>query len=48
MMKTETFQEKFKKFCQKVGKRNFIIVGAVVLIVAAIAVNVAIFSREDG
>lgn len=48
MMKTETFQEKFKKFCQKVGKRNFIIVGAVVLIVAAIAINVAIFSRDDG
>ncbi len=46
-MKTENFQEKFKKFCQKVGKRNFIIVGAVVLIVAAIAINVVIFSRED-
>lgn len=46
-MKTENFQEKFKKFCQKVGKRNFIIVGAVVLIVAAIALNVVIFSRAD-
>lgn len=46
-MKTENFKDKFKNFCQKVGKRNFIILGAVVLIVAAIAVNVVIFSRED-
>lgn len=46
-MKSNQFKEKIQRFCQKVGKRNFIIFGAVVLIVAAVVVNVAIFSRAD-
>ncbi len=47
-MKTEQFKEKFKEFCQKVGKRNFIIFGAVILIVTAITVNVVIFAKNEG
>lgn len=46
-MKASQFKEKFTSFCKRVGKRNFIIIGAVVLIAAAIAVNIAIFSRAD-
>lgn len=46
-MKIQNFKEKAKEICRKIGRRNFIIFGAVVLIVAAIAVNVAIFAKED-
>lgn len=46
-MKFETVKEKVKTFCKKVGKRNFIIFGAVVLIATAVAVNVAIFAKEE-
>ncbi len=46
-MKNETFKDKVKSFCIKVGKRNFIIFGAVLLIAAAVVINVAIFSRTD-
>ena len=42
-----SFKEKFKDFCERVGKRNFIIIASVVLVVAALAVNIAIFSRPD-
>lgn len=49
-MKFENFKEKFKGFCQKVGKRNFIIIGAVILIGAVICVNWAIIAskKDDG
>ncbi len=49
-MKTESMKEKVKSFCQKVGKRNFVILGAVLLIAAAVIINVSIFSGagEDG
>ena len=46
-MKMDQFKEKVKSFCQKVGKRNFIIIGSVVLIAAAVAINVVIFSRAE-
>lgn len=46
-MKSGQFKEKFKSFCSRVGKRNFIIIGAVFLVVAALVINIAIFSRED-
>lgn len=46
-MKMENWKEKFKGFCRKVGKRNFIIFGAVLLIATAVVVNVMIFSKED-
>lgn len=43
------FKKGFTNFCRRVGKRNFIIFGAVLLTVTAIGVNVAIFSsRDDG
>ena len=35
-MKQESIKEKIKTFCRKVGKRNFIIFGAVVLIATAV------------
>ena len=48
-MKTEQWKEKVKGFCRKVGKRNFIIFGAVLLVAAAVTVNVVVLSKkEDG
>ncbi len=49
-MKMNQFKEKIKGFCTRVGKRNFIIIGSVVLIAAAVAINVAVFSgtKNDG
>ena len=46
-MKFQNVKEKTKEICRKIGKRNFIIFGAVVLIVTAITVNVAIFAKEE-
>ena len=46
-MKFENFKEKVKDFCKKVGKRNFIIAGAVLLIASAIVVNFAVFKDAD-
>ncbi len=49
-MKMDQFKEKVKSFCGRVGKRNFIIIGSVLLIAAAVAINIAIFSSptDDG
>ena len=49
-MKFDNFKEKFTGFCRKVGKRNFIIIGAVALTVVAVGVNLIIFSsnKDDG
>lgn len=49
-MKFENFKDKFRSFAQKVGKRNFIIAGAVLLIAAAVIINFAVFSgnKDDG
>lgn len=47
MMKLEQLKEKVKGFCHRVGKRNFIIFGAVLLIAAAVTVNVVIFAKAD-
>ena len=46
-MKFDEIKTKVTDFCRKVGKRNFIIFGAVALTVIAIAVNVAVFSQRD-
>ncbi len=46
-MKMENWKDKVKSFCRKVGKRNFIIFGAVLLIATAVVVNVMIFAKED-
>ena len=45
-MKLQAIKEKVKSFCTRVGKRNFVIVGAVLLIGAAVAVNVAIIAAN--
>ncbi len=45
-MRNENFKDRVKSFCIRVGKRNFIIFGAVLLIAAAVVINVAIFSRD--
>ena len=42
-MRTESIKEKVKSFCSRVGKRNFVILGAVLLIAAAVIINVSIF-----
>ena len=36
-----------KRFVKKIGKRNLIIAGALVLIVAAVCINWAIFAGDD-
>ena len=46
-MKFENFKEKVKGFCARVGKRNFVIAGAVLVIAAAIIINFAVFSSGD-
>ncbi len=46
-MKFDNFKAKFSDFCRRVGKRNFIIMGAVVLTVAVVAVNLVIFSNRN-
>ncbi len=46
-MKFDNVKTKVTDFCRRVGKRNFIIFGAVVLTVVAVAVNVAVFSVKD-
>ncbi len=46
-MKFDNFKEKFTDFCRKVGKRNFIIFGAVLLTVVAVGVNLLIFAGRD-
>ncbi len=47
-MKFDNFKTKFSDFCRRVGKRNFIIMGALVLTVAVVAVNLVIFAGRDG
>ena len=49
-MKNDNFKESVKNFCRKVGKRNFIIFGAVMLIAVAVGVNLIFFAgdRDDG
>jgi len=49
-MKFENVKEKVKSFCVKVGKRNFIIFGAMALIIGAVAINLVLFSqgKDDG
>ena len=47
-MKFDSFKTNFSNFCRKVGKRNFIIIGAVVLTVAVVAVNLVMFSNRQG
>ena len=46
-MKMENLKEKFKVVCIKIGKRNFIIAGAVLLIGLAVCVNWMVFSSKD-
>ena len=46
-MKMENLKDKFKVICIKVGKRNFIIAGAVLLIAVAVCVNWMVFSKKD-
>ena len=46
-MKMENLKEKFKVICIKVGKRTFIIAGAVLLIGIAVCINWMVFSSKD-
>ena len=49
-MKVNNFKESVKNFCRKVGKRNFIIFGAVMLVAVAVGVNLIFFAgnKDDG
>ena len=46
-MKLQNVKEKFKSFCTKVGKRNFIIFGALALIIGAIIINTAVLNKAQ-
>ena len=46
-MKFQNVKEKFKSFCTKVGKRNFIIFGALALIIGAIIINTAVLNKAQ-
>ena len=47
-MKFESIKEKCKSLYSKIGRKNLVIVGVVLLIATAIIVNVAVFSTADG
>ncbi len=48
-MKFDNFKSKAADICRKIGKRNFIIIGTVALVVCAVVVNLVIaFNNEDG
>ena len=49
-MNMQQVKQKVTGFCKKIGKRNFIIAGAVLLVGAAVAINVAVYAknRNDG
>ena len=49
-MKSDSVKESIKNLCKKVGKRNFIIFGAVMLVAVAIGVNLIFFAadKDDG
>ena len=47
-MDLNNVKTKVTDLCRRIGKRNFIIIGAVALTVVAVAVNVSIFSSKDG
>ncbi len=46
-MNTQNTWDSVKKFFEKIGRRNMIIAGAVVLVVGAVAVNWIFFSGKD-
>ena len=46
-MKFNNLKESFKNFCNKVGKRNFIIFGAVMLVAVAVGVNLIFFAQSN-
>ena len=49
-MKMDNFKRKVTELCRKVGRRNFIIMGAVLLTAVAVGVNLIMFAsnRDDG
>ena len=48
-MKFDNVKTKIADFCRKIGKRNFIIIGTVALVVCAVVVNLVIaFNNDDG
>lgn len=48
-MKPENIKEGIVKLCKKIGKRNFVIIGAVFLIAIAVTVNLVMYSsKNDG
>ena len=49
-MKMDNLKRKVTELCRKVGRRNFIIMGAVLLTAVAVGVNLVMFAsnRDDG
>ena len=47
-MNFENLKEKVKNFSQRIGKKTFVIAGAVLLIAGAVVVNFAVFASDKG
>ena len=46
-MKPENFKEGIVKLCKRIGRRNFVIIGAVFLIAVAVTVNLVMYSSNN-
>lgn len=46
-MKMENAKDKFAAFCRKVGKKNFVIAVAFVMVAAALIVGISAYNRSD-
>ena len=47
-MKMESAKDKFASFCRKVGKKNFVIAVAFVMVAAALIIGISVYNRTDG
>lgn len=46
-MKMESAKDKFASFCRKVGKKNFVIAVAFVMVAAALIIGISAYNRSD-
>ena len=47
-MKMEKAKDKFASFCRKIGKKNFVIGAAFVMVAAALIIGISVYNRTDG
>ena len=46
-MKMESAKDKFASFCRKVGKKNFVIAIAFVMVAAALIIGISVYNQPD-